>query len=419
MSTNQGEFNNYNIADFFQNDENVAPVKENYSIIVVSHNEKLHEALFNTLRHFSLNGKGINIFKTYALGEARLIAQEFPEVVMVVIDDNIIVNGSFEVFVDFIKNELMNDNCLITFKSKLINLSMKKPDEAEQDQNQTGFFFARERLIDITRMVLLTMDMENKISEEGMMDQIDERIENFDLPEKSNTITREMLYTVLAHDLRAPIGNMKVILDFLTNEPDLLEDTSSKDLLCRVRESANSIHEMLEDYLFWGRMIKQDIYFHPRKIDLDQLIRENIMLLKTTAAEKEIYLQTNVAPNTEIYADEYMMTTVLRNLLYNAIKFTRSGGIIKITVTENTRHFEVNIIDNGIGIPEQNLGHLFRSDLYLTTKGTSKEKGAGLGLILCKDFIEKNGGTICVKSIENKGSEFCFTVPKWGMGFSH
>ena len=415
MSSNQGEFSNYNIADFFQREETLIPAKENYSIIVVSHNEKLHESLFNTLRHFSLNGKGINIFKTKALGEARLIAEEFPGVVMVIIDDNIIVNGSYDGFVSFIKDELMNNNCLITFKSNLINLTVKKADEEIKGCSPEGFFYARERLIDITRMILLTNDMENRISENGMMEQIDERIESIDLPEKSNTITREMLYTVLAHDLKAPIGNMKVILDFLTNEPDLLENTSSKELLYRVKESANTIHEMLEEYLFWGRMIKQDIYFHPRRIDLDQLIRENMMLLKTTAAEKEIYLQTNVVPNSEIFVDEYMMTTVIRNLLYNAIKFTRSGGIIKVLVNDDKKHYEVTIIDNGIGISKKNLGHLFRSDVYLSTKGTAKEKGAGLGLILCKDFIEKNGGTICVKSLEGKGSEFCFTVPKWAV----
>ncbi|MCD4697871.1 MAG: HAMP domain-containing histidine kinase [Bacteroidales bacterium] len=419
MSLNQGEFSNYNIDESFQTADKVIPSKENYSILVVSRNEKIHDALFMTLKHFSLNGKGINIFRARALREAKLIAEEYPEVVLVVIDNDININGSFEVFVDFVKNELNNEDCFITFKDQLINRTANPEEILDEKQFEinSDFFYARERLIDITRMIMLTTDMESKINEgHDLVDDAGKIQTNAEIPGKSSTITREMLYTVLAHDLKAPVGNIKVILDFLTNEPELLDKDTSKDLLCRVRESANNVHEMLKDFLFWGRMIKQDIYFHPRCIDLDQLVRENIMLLKSTATDKDISLQSNVNANIEIFADEYMMTTVLRNLLYNAIKFTPPDGIIHICAEDKANIVEVKIRDNGIGIPKSSIDKIFRSDLYLSTTGTAKEAGTGLGLILCKDFIEQNGGSICVRSEENEGSEFCFTIPKWNYG---
>ena len=127
----------------------------------------------------------------------------------------------------------------------------------------------------------------------------------------------------MAHDLKEPVGNIKVMLDFLTNEPDLLDQKTSKELLQRVRESANNVHELLEDFLFWTRMFKQEIYFNPSCINMEQIIRENIVLLKSVASIKNIKIELQADRQVEAFADEYMITTVIRNLIYNAIKFTR------------------------------------------------------------------------------------------------
>jgi signal transduction histidine kinase len=217
----------------------------------------------------------------------------------------------------------------------------------------------------------------------------------------------------MAHDLREPLGNIKVMLDFLTNEPELLDKETSKDLLNRVRESANNIHELLEDYLFWSRMFKQEIYFNPGKLDMGQVVRENLLLLKSTAGSKSITLSSEVPEGTLVFADEYMITTVVRNLIYNAIKFTPVGGTITISGESQEGGVVMQVMDSGIGIPKENLERLFRTDVYLTTNGTAEESGSGLGLVLCKDFIERNGGTIGIKSEESKGSTFIFTLPAW------
>jgi len=405
VNTNQGDTHNFGIEGDFSYEDKLIPSQDNYSIIIVSKNREVHKALLNTLRHFSLEGKGINIFNVSSMHEANVVAEEYPDVVLVVIDESLSINGSYEVFVDFIKNELQNKNCHITFKDQLVSST-----KIHRSNNKKGLSYARERLIEITRMVLLTHDMENKIGDEDL-----------DYPSRGNHpkkdenkgITRDMLYTFLSQNLKGPVGNIKVMLDFLTNEPELLDKKSSKDLLQRVHESANNIHETLQDFNFWSRMIKQDISFNPVKIDLDFVIRQNIMLLKSTAADKMISLNFSVPPHAEVIADEYMVTTVIRNLIYNAIKFTSPAGSIKIFAVEKSSHFEIRVCDNGSGIPEDCLKNLFNAEVCSSAPGTSLESGSGLGLVLCKDFVEKNGGTLQVKSRLDVGSEFTFTLPKY------
>lgn len=412
MSTDQGDINGYNIGNNFHAEANKGTVLK-HNIIIVSRNEKIHAALSETLQNFSLNGKGIDIFKAHDLQEAKSITTQYPEIILVIIDDNIQVNGSYKVFVDYVRNTLNNKNCCITFKEDLINSSncSELADQHNIDPEYDKFYYARERLIDVTRTVMLTTEMESKIELQQPI-KINGNL-NTDLNEvNSGQLAKDKLYTVLAHDLKGPVGNIKVMLDFLTNEPELLDQQTSKDLLARVKESANSIHELLEDFMFWSRMLKRDIYYNPTKIDAQQLVQESILLLRSTAASKQISISSELPTNTRIFADEYMITTALRNLIYNSIKFTEEGGTILITGKLTDHFLEISVSDTGIGIPESNLDKIFSPDVYFSTKGTAKETGTGLGLILCKDFIEKNGGKISVESIKNIGSTFTITIPR-------
>jgi signal transduction histidine kinase len=412
VSYNQGALRGYNIKESVPSEFSDHFHPEVYHIIIVSHNAHIHSTLSRTLEHFSLNTRKINVLHAGNLQEARFLIEKNKETILVVIDDNVQVNGSYNVFVDYVQNQLKNEMCHITFKENLIRPGQRSslPIDGLDKEQLNEFISARERLIEITRMIMMTTEMENKIEEK------DKENEPFDNPENKHAdyrITRDRLYSILAHDLKGPVGNIKVMLDFLTNEPELLDQDSSKDLLYRVRESANSVHELLEDFLFWSRMIKQDVYFNPSKVDLDLVIRENILLLKSVAAAKDIALSYEIAEEAFTYADEYMLHTIIRNLLYNAIKFTECGGTIDIS-TEEFEHFhEVVVRDNGVGITSEGLEKIFRSDVVYSTNGTAMEGGTGLGLILCRDFVEKNGGEIWVESEENKGSIFRFTLPKW------
>jgi len=279
------------------------------------------------------------VFFAGDIHEAQIIAKKIPDIILVVIDDDIHVNGSYQLFVKYLREQLGNKNCFITFKEDLIKASAgNEIAYSNDDPDLDKFFYARERLIDVTRMVMLTTDMESKITMPtlGSTNLKSEKSE-------SESITKDKLYTVLAHDLKEPVSNIKVMLDFLTNEPDLLDKQTSKDLLSRVKESANNIHEMLQDFLFWSRMLNRDIFYNPTKLNILQLINESIVLLRSTAEAKEICISSNFKTDSWVFADEYMMSTILRNLIYNAIKYTEEGGSILISANPSDRYIKVNV----------------------------------------------------------------------------
>lgn len=154
------------------------------------------------------------------------------------------------------------------------------------------------------------------------------------------------------------------------------------------------------------------IDWKPAEIDLYPYAFENVSLLKTGAENKKISLHSDISKDTIIYADANMVTMIIRNLASNAIKFTNEGGEVKITSETKGNDEEIMISDTGVGIKPENVKKLFRIDAHHSTLGTANEQGTGLGLILCREFIEKNGGKIWIESEVGKGSKFKFTLPK-------
>ncbi len=417
MNTNQSTRGNINISEILLSGSEFLHPKENYNIIVVSSNNSIHTSLFETLKHFSLNGKGINLFSAKTLIEAKKIAEENRELILVIIDENITMNGSYAVFVDFVRNELKNQHCCITFKENLLKTNGFSPlqDISVNDDQPSEFFYARDRLIDITKMILLTHEMEHKIdlngAEEGSDAETEQRDE--DIAESPQKITSDKIYGAIAHDLKEPVANIKVILDFLTNEPDLLDQETSKDLLFRMRESANNVHEMLEDFLFWTRLFKQDIYFNPTRVDLAHTIRGNALLLKSTAGSKGISLVSELSDQLFAYADEYMISTVFRNLIYNSIKFSGENTEIIIDATRKSDMINISIKNFGMNLSGELLQKMINEMDLQSVKGMIKKAGTSLGLILCRDFIEKNGGTLEIVNKNDQNLEIIISLPAW------
>jgi len=386
--------------------------KNFYHLLVITGNLSMSHSLETTLEHFLLNRRKISVIQVMSFQEAMTVMEQKQETIMVVVDDHIHLNGAYSAFVDYVRSSLRNQQCIITLKGDLIH-SKTPVTTSGKNKLTPEFMDARERLIDITRMILLTSEMESRINYQpsgNIREDMETDLKCWDDHQETG-ITKDRLYTIMAHDLKGPVGNIKVMLDFLTNEPDLLDQEISKDLLLRVKESANNVHELLEDFLFWSRMIKQDIHFNPRETDLEKAVHENIHLVKGLAKAKEIDIASDIPGSAWVVADEYMLNTILRNLLYNAIKFTEQGGFIEVSVRDAAQEYVVTIKDNGVGIPSERLEKLFRTQEVFTTIGTAREMGTGLGLALCKEFIEKNGGRISAESIVGVGSSFRFTLP--------
>ncbi len=228
---------------------------------------------------------------------------------------------------------------------------------------------------------------------------------------KAVNATKDKLFSIIAHDLRNPIEGLLLMLNSFEKDPDQLNANLKSIIVNELSSTMKNIHHLLANLLLWARSQQGEIMFQPVHTDLNQIIDECISLLSRIAKEKSIRLVSELRETIPIYADINMIKTVVRNLISNALKFTRESGEIKLTAGLLTDMIKVSIIDTGIGISKDNMEKLFQLDQHFTTIGTKKEKGSGLGLLLCKTFVERNGGKISVESEENIGSIFQFTLP--------
>ncbi|MFH1050220.1 MAG: PAS domain S-box protein [bacterium] len=223
--------------------------------------------------------------------------------------------------------------------------------------------------------------------------------------------TKDKFFSIIAHDLRNPISSFMQGTDILENDYDTLTDDERADIIISLNRTSKGLLELLEDLLTWSRAQTGKISFTPDQADIFPIISNNISLLELQAGNKKIFLKQESEENTFGFFDVNMVNTVIRNLISNAIKFTPEGGMITIGSKIENNSIKVWVKDTGVGISEENINKLFRIDTTITTDGTAKEKGTGLGLILCKELIEKNRGTIWIESELNKGSSFIFTLP--------
>ncbi len=223
--------------------------------------------------------------------------------------------------------------------------------------------------------------------------------------------TKDKLFSIIAHDMINPFNAIMGFSNILYEEYNELEDFEIKKYIKTIYDSTNNLYNLLQNLLQWSRSQIGKTEFKPCIFDLSDVVNNNIELLNISAERKGIKISSDIKKNSYAYFDKNMIDTVIRNLVSNAIKFTREGGEIKIFSVDKSNYVEVAVSDTGVGINDDDIKKLFSIDKNHTSLGTSKEKGTGLGLILCKEFVEKNGGKIYVES-NHKGSTFKFTLPK-------
>lgn len=224
--------------------------------------------------------------------------------------------------------------------------------------------------------------------------------------------TKDKFFSIIAHDLRNPLAAFRNIIELLTNYYDELSEDKVKRTISMLDENSNHLYKLLENLLQWSRSQTGSIQYNPEKQSIAAVVKMNSSLMKAPSAKKGIELVYRIDENIIAYYDADLINTVLRNLLTNAIKFTPNGGKVFIEAEEKGEMVEIKVKDTGIGINEEDMDKLFRIDVHHTTPGTSNEKGTGLGLILCKEFIEMHKGTISAESREGGGSTFKFSLPK-------
>jgi signal transduction histidine kinase len=239
---------------------------------------------------------------------------------------------------------------------------------------------------------------------------------------RQNELLREMndskdrLFSIIGHDLRSPLVSFKGFTHLLSNKAVNLSKEDLKEFFVDLDKSVRNLSTLLENLLHWSLSQTGSIDFKPEVVDIANSLAENQNLLQDQARNKNIILVNECPANLTAFVHPQSINTVIRNLISNAIKFTKDGGTVTLRAHRVNGHVHISITDTGLGISEEVKKKLFKIGTKHSTPGTAAEKGTGLGLILCKEFVEKNGGAIGVDSTLGKGSDFYFTIPAVSKG---
>lgn len=226
-------------------------------------------------------------------------------------------------------------------------------------------------------------------------------------------VSKDTFFSIISHDLKNPFSVMLGYAQLLEENFDRYDREKQFRLIQKMRGSAERLYVLLENLLTWARIQQGGIECVPDTLDMRKVTEETRELLLAVASQKQIELHNAVPAHTYVFADHNMTSTVIRNLLSNALKFTPSGGRIDVSVAHQTDDaVSIAVTDTGTGIAPGDLPKLFRIDVHYSNPGTAGEKGSGLGLNLCKDLIEVNGGTIAVQSRQGEGTTFTVTLPR-------
>lgn len=304
--------------------------------------------------------------------------------------------GSFELYLDKVKE---------TGNTKSLELKMKKKSLKE--------FWAQLELVSFTdnedssQFLIALLDIsERKLTEETL--------HTYTLELEKTNKTKDKFFNIIAHDLRNPFAGIMTVSDSLQTSLSENEKVNRARFLKysqMIYNSSKSALSLIENLTQWAKTQTGSIQVNRRNISIKFLISISVSLVNTNAINKNISIETNLSDVDLVFTDEYLVTTILRNLLTNAIKFTHPYGKITVSSESKNGFLELSVIDSGVGIDPQNIEKIFKIDSKFSNLGTNNEKGTGLGLILCKEFVEMQGGKIWVTSEAGVGSTFTFTLP--------
>jgi signal transduction histidine kinase len=222
---------------------------------------------------------------------------------------------------------------------------------------------------------------------------------------------KDKLYSIIAHDLKSPFNSLLGFSSLLRNDYDDFSEKEKKEFIHFIHHSSEELFALLENLLEWTRSSSDGIKYMPVIKDLNLIVEHTIQLQERNASEKKIALNNHIPKDTFVFADENMLRTIIRNLTSNAIKFTNAGGSISYLSQSYDSMVKCTVQDTGTGIAPEDLKHIFEIDSKIRKKGTANEGGTGLGLLLVKEFVEKNRGKLSVESLPGKGSAFSFQLP--------
>lgn len=269
----------------------------------------------------------------------------------------------------------------------------------------TGLYFAQIITINEEKCLM------SSIHDISIRKKAEEALVNNEARLKNLNATKDKFFSIIAHDLKSPFNSILGFSQLLGESVRTKEYENVEQYASIIEKSTQRTLELLTNLLEWSRSQTGRMEFTPEYFEIGSLLNEVLELLEQSALQKSITITKDHFSEATVFADRDLLSTVLRNLLSNAIKFTHPGGKVELSTKTREGMLQVCIRDNGVGITKEDLKKLFRIEEGFSRKGTQNEQGTGLGLLLCKEFVEKQGGTIWVESELDHGSMFCFTLP--------
>jgi signal transduction histidine kinase len=257
---------------------------------------------------------------------------------------------------------------------------------------------------EIIRLIAIDSDI-------SKLKEAEEEIARQKLQLEQLNATKDKFFSIIGHDLRSPFGNFIGITNLILQNFGDYDKEKLLQYIIKLNRSAQNSYNLLENLLAWAKSQRGTLSYNPKDADLTEIIEENIALLMPFAERKNLQIKQEYARKFFISFDEDMINTVVRNLLFNALKYSNPGGEITVRIEECPENICISVCDNGVGISPEDMEKLFKLDNVHTTLGTENERGTGLGLVLCSEFIKTHGGTIGVESELGKGSHFWFSIP--------
>jgi signal transduction histidine kinase len=345
--------------------------------------------------------------------------------------DNIIVEYSSRG--EYLKIPPINDAILFRDKSELLGRTVYEV----FDKELADFFYeAIQRCIRTQQLVVLEYPLDIKGKKHWFSARISYKSNNtvifsaFDITErklneeiirqseerlKELVVMKDRFFSIIAHDLRNPVGGIKALTGLFLEDFENFTDEEKKESLRNINDSSNNLYNLLEDLLEWSRSQSGSLVVNTQSVPINSLCNNVILQLESVAKAKDIEIKNLISDDIQVFADSDLTSAILRNLFSNAIKFTNRGGEIRISSdlidVNGASFFKINVVDKGIGMNPEKVETLFSLDQAVSTVGTENEQGSGLGLLLCKELVEKQNGQISVTSELGKGSTFSFTLP--------
>jgi PAS domain S-box-containing protein len=360
----------------------------------VSRNKYVNLFDFSPVPYFALNPEGIinevNLIASKIIGidRGKLIGKQFNHYILPDVRD------IFNNFIKTVFNSPEKHNCEVKLINSNKDIFYVRLEGLELENELEPERKCQLAVIDLTEYKNIESSL--KVTAEEL---------------KSLNATKDKFFSIIAHDLRSPFQSLLGFSEMLSTQIETL----SLEEIVKFSKDLNSnlinVYGLLDNLLQWSLMQRDAVEYKPDNLNLYELVNKMITVSNPAAKKKNISISNNVDPEKEVYADSDMLHSIIQNLITNAIKFTPVDGKIYVASVEKDGCIEFSVQDTGVGIKYNNYSELFNFNSIFSTTGTSGEKGTGLGLPLCKEFVEKHGGKIWVESDLGKGSKFTFTLP--------